>query len=417
MSYRALRGTHDILPNSVYIWNYIEEKARAFFRIYAIKEIRTPIIEDIFLFLRSLGDSTDIVEKQMFTIVRGEDKFVLRPEGTAGVVRAYCEHRLDKTDPFQRYFYIGPMFRGERPQKGRLRQFHHIGVEIFSSAGPYSDAETVFILWSFLSSLGLKDQLVKINSLGCSADKLALSKGLRQGLSNKRNELCPDCQRRFDRNIFRVLDCKNPSCRQVVSSLAIMDNYLCPSCRQEFDRFLSLLEQMGVRFEKDRFLVRGLDYYEKTVFEVVHPGLGRGQDAMAAGGRYDGLVREISGGKLDIPGIGFAIGMERLIIAMQEESVLPVIEGESLAAVIYDSDCIDYAFKVMSELRANSIPVVMDFSGRSIKSQMRWANKLGADYVIIIGSEEASSRQVSLKNMHTGQQTRLSLDSAMNYLK
>ncbi len=416
MSYRALRGTHDILPDSVYIWNYIEEKARAFFRIYAIKEIRTPVIEDISLFLRSLGDSTDIVEKQMFTITRGEDKFVLRPEGTAGVVRAYCEHRLDKTDPFQRYFYIGPMFRGERPQKGRLRQFHHIGVEIFSSAGAHSDAETVFILWSFLSSLGLRNQRVKINSLGCSADKLTLSEGLRQGLSPRRDELCPDCQRRFDRNIFRVLDCKNPSCRQIVSSLAIMDNYLCSDCRQEFDKLLSLLEEMGVRFERDPFLVRGLDYYEKTVFEVVHPGLGKGQDAMAAGGRYDGLVREISGGKLDIPGIGFAIGMERLIIAMQEESISPAIKGGRLVAIVYDAGYIDYAFEVMTDLRANSIPVLMDFSGRSIKSQMRWANKLGADYVLIIGAEEASSRQVSLKDMHTGQQTSLSLDSVVDYL-
>ncbi len=405
---RAVRGTRDILPDEIPSWLYLEARARDFFPRYGFREIRTPVLEEMALFLRSLGQTSDVVEKQMFVVEKGDDQLVLRPEGTAGVARAYVEHRLDLNDPIQRYFYIGPMFRGERPQRGRLRQFHQLGVEIFGSDDPIVDVETILVMVRFLEGVGLKGYTLRINSVGCREDKERLSVHLREVLASRKRELCEDCQRRFDRNVLRVLDCKNPACRRVVEESVDFGEVLCPGCRDHFQQVKSGLEGLGIIYQEDRFLVRGLDYYLRTVFELSHPALGAGQDTVSAGGRYDGLIEEISEGKLSVPGIGFAIGLERLLLAM--EGGLPK-EGKGIeVAVIYSPGGEVPALKLAAELRESGRSVLVSPSARSFRSQMRWANRVGANWVLILGDEELEKREVAVKDMSRGHQIRVGLD-------
>ncbi len=404
MLVRSVRGTRDILPEDIPLWRFVEEKARDFFSRYGYREIRTPVLEYVDLFVRSLGENTDIVEKQMFVIERGEDLLVLRPEGTAGVVRAYCEHRLDISDPVQRFFYVGPMFRGERPQKGRLRQFHQIGLELFNVASALGELEVIEALVGFLGAIGLSGYSIKINSLGCEKDKHKLSEQLRSLLQRKKSELCSVCQNRLERNVLRILDCKNKHCQAIVRSLGVLDSYLCPDCREHYERVKSFLSHFGVKFIEDPFLVRGLDYYSRTVFELTHPCLGQGQDTFAAGGRYDWLVEEISGGKIDVPSIGFAIGIERLLIALAESGQKGEVYSHSDVVVLYFSGLEKEAFSMAREMREKGIHVLMDLTGRSIKSQMRWANRLGARWVLILGEEEARTGKVRLKDMRHGEE-------------
>ncbi len=405
---KAIRGTQDILPFEVELWNFVETLAKNIFGLYGFHEIRTPIIEDIHLFIRSLGEATDIVEKQMFVIERKDSRIVLRPEGTAGVVRAFCENNLYNTDPIKKYFYIGPMFRGERPQKGRLRQFYHIGVENLSADSPFSDVEVLLMLWKLLGRLGLKEVKIKLNSIGCQQDRDKFRGFLKEALKDKVKFLCQDCQRRYERNVFRLLDCKNPSCREVVSGVVDGDGFLCDQCQEHFSFIVEKLNSYGVGFILDKFLVRGLDYYNRTVFEVVHPGLGKGQDALAAGGRYDYLVSQISAGKIDSPAVGFAIGIERLLIAMDKEGLVDgFLEGQNLVDVVVvyqDRKFQNHAFNLVAKLRDLGIAVVMDFSGKSMKAQMRWANKVGARFVVILGEKEVAGAEISLKDMHNGTQ-------------
>ncbi len=405
---QAVRGTRDILPDEIPSWLYLEARARDFFPRYGFREIRTPILEEISLFLRSLGQTSDVVEKQMFIIEKGEDRLVLRPEGTAGVARAYVEHRLDLNDPVQRYFYIGPMFRGERPQRGRLRQFHQLGVEIFGSDSPIVDVETILVMVKFLDDVGLKGYSLRINSVGCREDKERLSDYLREALAPRRAELCQDCQRRFDRNALRILDCKDPNCRKVVEETVDFGGVLCPDCQGHFQQVKAGLEELGIAYQEDRFLVRGLDYYLRTVFELSHPALGAGQDTVSAGGRYDGLIEEISEGKLSIPGIGFAIGLERLFLAM--EGSLPRGEEGIEIAVIYSPGAEVPALKLAEELREAGRSVLVSPSARSFRSQMRWANRVSARWVLILGEEELGQGEVSIKDMSKGQQVKVALD-------
>ncbi len=407
---RLVRGCKDILPKVTPLWRKIEKEAFYFLSCWGLKEIRTPILEQEALFIRALGETTDVVEKQMFSLQKGDDRLVLRPEGTAAVVRAVCENGLLQTDPNPAYFYIGPMFRGERPQKGRLRQFHHIGVEIFSTSGVIADADPVILLWELTKYLGVSGAKVKINSLGCQEDRERYVFLLKKKLSVYKERLCPDCQRRLDKNVLRVLDCKNLQCREVVAQLDI--NYktlLCESCFHHFEGVCRLLQENGVELQKDIYLVRGLDYYTGIVFELVHPNLGKGQDALAAGGRYDDLVEEISSGKWRSPAIGFAIGVERLILAM--DSVDFELDDSRKVVVIWKQGFENEAYRILLTLRRNGIPSLMIMQDKSFKAQMRWANKLGARFVLIIGEDEAGKGVISVKDMDEGGQQQMDIES------
>ncbi len=418
MLVQSVRGTRDILPEECLLWQAIEKRVRDFFPRYGYREIRTPIIEQMDLFVRSLGDSSDIVEKQMFVIEKGRDRLVLRPEGTAGVVRAYCEHRLDINDPIQRFFYIGPMFRGERPQKGRLRQFHQIGLELLNVSSPSGEVEILSALVDFLNDLGIENYTLKINSLGCLEDKQDLSRRLKELLVKRKNDLCPDCQRRLDKNVLRILDCKNEQCKSVVRSLGVVNDYLCSDCQAHYEEVKHLLSRENIKFVEDPLLVRGLDYYSRTVFELTHPSLGKGQNTFAAGGRYDWLVGEVSGGKINIPSIGFAIGVERLLIALESAGGLRGEPSRSrYIALLYFPDLFPKAFEIAREMRRMGMWVVMDLNRRSIKAQMRWANRIGVKWVLILGEEEANSNQIKLKNMQDGSEALIDRDTVLTELR
>ena len=309
--FKRVAGTKDILPEDVSRWQKIEEVSRKVFSLYNYKEIRTPLIEEEALFNRSLGASTEIVQKQMFLIKRQKDVYALRPEATASIVRSYIENNLDRTPHFIKLYYIGPMFRLERPQKGRLRQFHHLGAEAIGSQDASLDAEIISLADNLLKNLSIDGYKIKINSLGCLKDKKKLAQILHQGLKTKFTKLCPDCRLRFKRNTLRILDCKNKTCQAVINELDLQDKHLCLECKDHFAKVREGLDSLKLDYETSHYLVRGLDYYTRTVFEIVHKDLGS-QDALGAGGRYDHLVADLGGP--DTGAIGFAFGIERLLL-------------------------------------------------------------------------------------------------------
>lgn len=409
---KRVAGTKDILPEEVIYWQRLEQISRGIFSLYNYKEIRTPIIEDVGLFNRSLGESTEIVQKQMFLINNKEECYALRPEGTAAIVRAYIENNLDKTSVFRKLFYTGAMFRLERPQKGRLRQFHHVGCEIIGSAGPDIDVEVISLADTLLKSYGINGYKIKINSLGCSQDKQGLTGLLRQGLESRLGDLCADCQVRFERNILRILDCKNEACQKVAAGLNINDSYLCLDCKSHFDKVKTGLDSLGVKYEVSPFLVRGLDYYTRTVFEVKHEALGA-QDAIGAGGRYDNLVRELGGP--DSPAIGFAFGVERLLLVADNQA------SDAAKRLVYliplgDESRI-FCLKLLDNLRKSGIVSDIDYEAKSLKSSMRKANDAGAGFVIIIGDNELQSNSAALKNMSSGEQKQIRFENLIEELK
>lgn len=401
---RALRGTKDLLLKEARLWTTLEAKARAVFNAFGYEEIRTPVIEESSLFVRSLGAGTDIVEKQMFTFIdRGERSITLRPEATASVVRAYLENNLVNEIGFTKLFYMGPMFRAERPQAGRMRQFHQIGVEAIGSYSPHLDAEVIALMAALLDSLGVTGYNIKINSLGCPKDKKALSDGLRAALSNNVDNLCDDCKVRFEKNILRVLDCKNDSCRNFVRKIFKgTEECLCAECLSHFDTAKKALDGLKVNYTIDPYLVRGLDYYTKTTFEVTHRKLGA-QDALGAGGRYDNLVEDLGGQAKGA--CGFALGMERTVMALEE---LPDIsDGICVYFATMGPDEYRLAFNMAMELRTQGISCDLDYEGKSLKAQMRAADKLGAKYAAIIGEDELKNHTLTLRNMATKEQKAL----------
>ena len=411
MTFKAVRGTKDILPEQILSWQRLEEKTKNIFSLYGYKEIRTPILEETALFQRSLGEHTEIVEKQMFTIQRDEDSLVLRPEATAGIVRAYLENNLDKTEGFVKLYYIGPMFRAERPQKGRLRQFHQIGCEAIGSNSPDLDAEIITLSDTILRTLGITDHKIKINNLGCSKDKAKLADNLKKDLKNKLNTLCPDCQNRYSRNVFRILDCKNEKCRAVILELKLKGQHLCEECKSLFSTLQDDLKAIKVDYEIDHTLVRGLDYYTRTVFEISHDSLGS-QDAIGAGGRYDNLVEELGGEKTGA--IGFALGIERLLLLIPEDTRQ---ETPEIFIVTLSQEAIKKALVLSKEFRDNGISCELDYNAKSLKSQMRQADKLKVRFVAILGEDELKNNTVSLKNMSSGQQKQVSFENIINELK
>jgi len=413
MKFSAPRGTKDILPQESRIYHDLEQKSRRIFKHFNYKELRTPIFEDEKLFQRSLGQTTDIVQKQLFKLkTEGESEFVLRPEATASIVRAYIEHNLQVKDGFSKFFYIGAMFRGERPQKGRLRQFNHIGAEAIGASNPYLDAEIISLAIKLIDKFGVKGYKLKINNLGCAKDKLKLSELLREALEDKIGSFCDLCQNRLNRNVFRILDCKNEKCIAQLKKLKLKENHICKDCENYFESVLKTLKSLKISFEVSPFLVRGLDYYTGTVFEITHNALGS-QDALGAGGRYDNLISQLGGPNLSA--IGFALGVERVLLSIKKEIDIPEVLDAYIVAL--DREAYDKGFLLLNGLRAEKICCDINYEQASLKSQMRSANKLGAKFVILIGEEEIKSDSVSLKDMTSGKQEKIKSSQIIGEIK
>ena len=403
MKIKALNGFKDILPDEVFLWNKVETQARDLLERYSFAEIRVPVLEKTELFARSIGESTDIVEKEMYTFV--DKQITMRPEATASMVRSYIQNGLYVQKPVQRLFTIGPMFRHERPQKGRLRQFHQMSVEVLGSDSARIDAELMALAAAFFEELGLKVSL-EMNSLGCSECRPAFREALLGFLESKKGELCSDCQRRRGTNPLRVLDCKNPQCRELVEDAPSLLDYLCPGCSEHFAKVKTCLAQLGIDYSLNKFMVRGLDYYCRTTFEFLTKDLGS-QSAVCAGGRYDGLVKQLGGP--DQPGIGFAMGLERLILLLQQQDTLSATMATDLFVAGLGEKASEFAYIMVNRLRKRGLRVAMDYEGRSLKSQMKQADKVNASFVLIIGDNELENRAGLLRNMVTQEQQSIEL--------
>ena len=409
--FKRIPGTKDILPEEVSWWQKIEKISRDIFSRYSYSEIRPPLIEEEALFNRSLGESTEIVQKQMFLIKKENDLYALRPEGTVSLVRAYLENNLDKTDGFIKLYYIGPMFRLERPQKGRLRQFHHIGCEAIGSTDANLDIEVISLADRLLKAYSIEDYTIALNSLGCAKDKNELSKILNKALEHKQDELCADCRIRFKNNILRVLDCKNEGCRNLIKKLDMQNQHLCEECKTQFSKVKDGLDALKIDYQVNPYLVRGLDYYTRTVFEITHKELGA-QDALGAGGRYDSLVHQLGGP--DVGAIGFAFGVERLFLATSHQP--PATSKNLVYLITLGDEAKKQGLKLLDDLRKAGITSDTDYEGKTLKGAMRKASDLGAKFVIIIGEDELKKNVVTLKDMASGTQTEISQDRVLEHL-
>jgi len=415
MLFKSPRGTRDVLPQESTIWHDVEEKARSVFSLYAFDEIRTPIIEESKLFSRSLGDLTDIVQKQMFLIKKETDNFVLRPEATASIVRSYVENTLYNTNAVNKFYYIGPMFRAERPQKGRLRQFHHIGCEAIGSYSPYSDAEVISLAARILSALGISGHEIILNTLGCLNDKKSFALNLREKLLPHKKSFCEDCQLRMAKNIFRVLDCKNKQCKDIVMSLNLGSAHICGDCKKHFDDVLAGLSLFGVAYSVNPLLVRGLDYYTRTVFEITHSNLGS-QDALGAGGRYDHLVEELGGPARGA--VGFALGFERLLLAKGDLSnSLPGVNSLDCYVISLGEAAQKSCLTILKDLRDKDLKSDLDYLDGSLKSKMRRADKSNARFTLIVGDNELAKGTGVLKNMAKSTQEEVLLTDLVEKIK
>lgn len=397
MALTAVKGFNDILPDESGRWQYIEQTARRVFELNGFGEIRVPVMEKTELFCRSIGDATDIVEKEMYTFTdKGENSVTLRPEGTAGVMRAFIEHKLYAQDPIAKLYYLGPMFRYERPQKGRYRQFHQIGAEITGVHDPLADAQVLNMLTAFFREIGLTEPTLQINSLGCPECRPAYRATLRSFLEERMGNLCEDCRRRFDTNPLRMLDCKVPGCIEATAGAPSVLEHLCSGCDEHFSSVRRYLDLSSTPYSINSRMVRGLDYYTRTTFEMV-TGLLGSQSAVAAGGRYDGLISQLGGPS--IPGIGFALGLERvaLLLGSQDFASLP-----DLFIATMGGEERDVAFRLMDGLLKAGVRVEMDYEGKSLKSQMRRADKFKARYSVVIGGNEVVSGRASFKRMADG---------------
>lgn len=401
-TYSGVRGTASLDPSQTNSFNRIIQESRKAFNIFGYSEIVLPLLEEEGLFRRSVGDTSDIVQKQMFKI-EGKD-IVLRPEGTAQVIRYYLENTLYKKSDFYKFSYFGPMFRGERPQRGRLRQFHHIGAEAIGSDSLYLDAEIIGLSMRILEASGVSQKELRINTLGCAEDKKKFSKDLKTMLEDNKDKFCRDCQHRLVSNPLRVLDCKNETCKQMTLSLDIRQNHLCGRCAEQFSKLRLLLEELKISYTYSPCLVRGLDYYTNTVFEIVSRQLGS-QDAVGAGGRYNGLVQCLGGPS--IPAVGFALGIERIMLVLNQPE-----EAEKVKVFIatVEEHLKDEAVKLLGKLRDEGISSDMDYMGKSLKGQLRYAQKVGIKFVVILGEDELKEGCAGLKNMETATQDKVRIE-------
>ncbi|MFW6381699.1 MAG: histidine--tRNA ligase [Bacillota bacterium] len=403
MMINAPRGTNDILPPVSLQWQYIENQARDIFARYNYREIRTPIFEYTELFQRGIGEATDIVEKEMYTFEdKGGRSLTLRPEGTASVVRSYMENKIYGQAQPKKYYYSGPMFRYERPQAGRYRQFYQMGVEVLGSHDPLVDVEVITLGMNLLADLGLTDLQLNINSIGCPECRPNYVQKLRNYLQQHRDQLCKDCRHRIDSNPLRVLDCKQEECQRVIESAPEITNYLCEDCTGHFQRVKENLSSLDQEFVVDTSLVRGLDYYTNTAFEIKYEGLGA-QNTIFGGGRYNGLAEEI--GKKSVPGIGFAIGMERLLLTIEQQGIdLEINQGLDLFITTIGEQARQKAFKIIDKLRQAGLTAEIDYMDRSVKGQMKAADRLNARYTVILGDDELNRNKATIRNMETGQE-------------
>jgi histidyl-tRNA synthetase len=393
----AIKGFNDILPDESKRWQYIEKSARRIFELNGFSEIRVPVMEKTELFCRSIGDATDIVEKEMYTFTdKGENSITLRPEGTAGVMRALIEHKLYAQDPVAKLYYLGPMFRYERPQKGRYRQFHQIGAEIAGVHDPLADAQVLNMLSAFFCEIGLDEPTLQINSLGCPECRPAYRAALLSFLDGRLDSLCEDCKRRYTTNPLRTLDCKMPGCIGATTDAPAMLDHLCSACEEHFISVRRYLDLSLTQYNLNTRMVRGLDYYTRTTFEMV-TGLLGSQSAVAAGGRYDGLISQLGGP--DIPGIGFALGLERVALLLKQREF---VSTPDLFIATLGAGERDVAFRLTDGLLKSGVRVEMDYESKSLKSQMRRADKLKARYSVVIGQDEVTSGKASFKRMADG---------------
>lgn len=415
MDIKAPRGTNDILPPLSLNWQYVERTITKILKNYNYREIRTPLFEYTELFQRGIGEVTDIVEKEMYTFTdKGGRSITLRPEGTASVVRAFLEHKIYGNAQPTKFYYIGPMFRYERPQAGRYRQFHQLGVEALGSNDPALDAEVIAMGLNIMEELGLDDLEVYLNSIGCPGCRMDYVKVLKEYLLKHKEELCEDCKQRLDRNPLRVLDCKNESCSRVVAEAPKITDYLCEDCSVHFDQVQNYLSELNIDYKVDPNLVRGLDYYTNTAFEVKYRGLGA-QDTIFAGGRYNGLAEEI--GNKSIPGVGFAIGLERLLLTLEEQGIEnPVDTGLDLYITTIGEKAKKAAFDYVHKLRKAGLKAELDYLNRSVKSQMKAADRMNATYTIILGEDELDNGVATIRNMKTGEQHELDLNKLVDKL-
>lgn len=402
MKFQRLRGTHDIFGDDAAAFQKVESLAREIFARFGFSELRTPVLEHKELFTRALGTETDVVQKEMYEFTdRSGEQVAMRPEGTAGVVRAYLENNFDKTMGLAKLYYLGPMFRSERPQAGRLRQFHQIGVEAMGTDSPYADAETIHCLVTFLEAAGAGGFTVKMNNLGTFEERDSFKAELKKYFKPHAKALCEDCRNRFEKNVFRLLDCKVPGCRTLIEKSPTITAHLSEASQTHFSKVLEGLEHSGVRAVIDPFLVRGLDYYTKTVFEISHPRLGA-QDALAAGGRYDTLVSAFGGDRAG--SVGFAIGLERLLMCVVPEKAVDKPFEQGFFVVTLGENAFKKGFELLSLLRADGVRAEMDFNAKSMKSQMRSADKTRFNYALILGDDELAKNEFVLKDLKIGQQ-------------
>lgn len=410
---QGIKGVKDVLPDESGVWEYIQQKARDIFDTFGYSEIIIPIIESTELFSRSIGETTDIVEKEMYTFDdRDGRKITLRPEGTASVVRAYIEHNLRDTAPFSKLYYIGPMFRRERPQAGRYRQFYQIGAEVFGIGHYMIDAEIISMLNLLFDSLNIKDVELQINSIGCPQCRPAFREALKGFFADKTYELCDNCKRRFEFNPLRILDCKSTHCHALSEKAPKTVDYLCNDCLTHFNGVQESLKTAGVTYINNPRLVRGLDYYTQTTFEFIGGALGA-QNTVAAGGRYDNLVAELGGPST--PAVGFSIGMERLFSLFDSSNVTK--QSPSVFIVALGEQAQQQAFSIIVQLHKAGISTVMDYNGGSLKSQMRKADKLNSAQVIIIGEDELSKGVVVLRDMQSKAQIDVPVADVVNRLR
>ncbi len=407
---KAIKGTKDTLPSESYKLQYIEQAALDIAKAYGFHEMRTPVFEYTELFDRSVGETTDVVQKEMYTFNdKGDRSITLRPEGTAGAVRAFLEHGLFNEPLPQKVCYLTSCYRYEKPQAGRLREFHQFGIECFGAASPIADAEIIALANSYFNFIGIEKLAVEINSIGCPECRKKYSEALKAYFEDRKGDLCETCLSRLERNPMRILDCKSPVCSEIASGAPVVLDYICDDCRNHFEKLKQYLEVLGISYIVNPQIVRGLDYYTRTVFEFVSLDEKTKGLVLGGGGRYDGLIEELGGASM--PACGFAMGLERLLIAM-EESGIPFPEAPkcNLSIVSAGENALLKALSLSAELRSQGYSVNIDTVGRSIKAQMKYANKINSEFTVVIGDNELQNGTAMLKCMEDGTQTEVSLD-------
>ena len=410
------KGTKDVLPQDSYKWQFVESVARQTARVFGAQEIRTPTFEHTEVFLRGVGETTDIVNKEMYTFLdKGNRSITLKPEGTAGIARAFVENGLVNSALPAKLFYITPCFRYERPQAGRLREFHQFGVEFLGASSPDIDAETILLAKSFLENVGIKNVTLYINSIGCKTCRKKYENALKEYLNKNIDDLCPLCKDRLNKNPLRILDCKNDDCKKITQNAPKILDYICQDCSEHLETVKRLLDVAGVCYKINPNIVRGLDYYTRTVFEFVSENIGA-QGTVCGGGRYDGLIKELGG--TDTPGIGFAVGIERILLLLENTGVK--IDNPNKVQIYFapmGKAESEKAFELVSSLRADGIVCDFDHMGRGIKAQFKYADKIGAEFVAVIGSNELAEGVVKIKNMADGSETPVQFSAVKEFLK